>query len=74
MARKKQLPKVLYAVWNYDSPDDPFFDHSDDPSLLAEKGETITVGRYELINKVKLINTTKVEQHLSAAPGSDGTN
>ena len=58
---KKRLPKTLYVAWNNDSPDDPFLDHTDDPNLIAEKGETVEAGLYELIEKVKLVNKTTVE-------------
>lgn len=58
---KKKLPQKVFMAWNYDSPNDPFLDHSDEADLLAEKGSTITVGLYELKRKVKLVNKTTVE-------------
>lgn len=55
----KKLPKKLFMCWTTD--DEPFLDHSEDPNLLAEKGQTITVGAYELKEKVRLVNTTTVK-------------
>jgi hypothetical protein len=57
---KKKLPKKLFMRWNTDT-SEPFLDHDEDANLLAEKGQTVEAGEYELKRKVKLINTTVVK-------------
>ena len=57
---KKRLPKKLYMRWNYDHPDDPFLDHSEDPGLLSEIDDTVEAGMYELVKKVKITSKTTV--------------
>jgi len=56
---KKRLPKKLFIAWNYDG-NEPFLDHCEDANLLAEKGDTVEVGVYELKKKVKLVNKTTI--------------
>jgi hypothetical protein len=59
---KKRLPKTLFIAWNYDDPEVPFLNESTDGNELVETGETIEAGVYELKEKVKLVNTTKVQK------------
>ncbi|MEE9354776.1 MAG: hypothetical protein V3U75_04225 [Methylococcaceae bacterium] len=56
----KELPKTIYGVWRYDSPDDPFLETDEDPAILAEKDKSIVVGEYQLTKNVMIKNTTEV--------------
>lgn len=57
---KKKLPKKLFMAWNTDG-NEPFLDHSENASELAEQDRTVEVGLYELIKMVKLHNKTTIK-------------
>jgi len=57
----KRLPKTIYVQWNEDSDDDPFLDVRDLPEKFAELDDSLIVGEYEFVRKVKVTNNTTID-------------
>ena len=55
----KQLPKKLYIAWQGQK-DDAFLMASADFEGHALTDETVVVGEYELVRKVKIINKSTI--------------
>jgi hypothetical protein len=57
----KKLPKVLFCKWLEDGQDDSWLNASETINELAEKDVKDTVGRYELVETMKVTLEVKSE-------------
>lgn len=58
--KAKKLPNRLYSHWENEGTQDEFLQTDEDPSGAVKRGETKTVGVYELVGYAEIKNTTDV--------------